>query len=547
MSKEYTGYSPENIIFLGAGATAALMPPTSGIAKFITNLTKKDKSLNERIENSCDNFSQKHKDGLKSLLLMLGDEGNVQKETEIKKRAEKFAIAYQGNKAEIIKNLHKLSELYNWECFKTIAHHSETDSDEVISIMTLYTQFDILINSGAGFKTKKKFFYPYEVVAARNCIVLISNLLLYANTNYNLENHKDIKEKYESFFNILAELMRIEGIEKENIDYESREFILFSYAIISFNWDPVLLGMLFNSHKEINHSNKAPYLGKRCQKLRLFNDFGIVIGSLRMDNDDKEPKLWYQGHESIAKRLNDNEYPNRLMRVGKYLFPHGSSAFRICPVCKKTNFVVRNLGTDYLNYYGPGILPEFGDFYSDELLTQNEIEEFKNGKFDAVQCYECGNIMQLIDTPLIFQTAVKGTKPPLLEEAVNEMLVLIKKAKHLIFNGYSLPPDDVLYRSMIKNTIADNYNRSDEINDKLKISVILYDNSAKDKTWYSQEETKELVKNGKIDQYVAKNVNGFINLFQNCEIRFCFKGFPDVLGNNITEESVKEFLNFENI
>ena len=39
----------------------------------------------------------------------------------------------------------------------------------------------------------------------------------------------------------------------------------------------------------------------------------------------------------------------------------------------------------------------------------------------------------------------------------------------------------------------------------------------------------------------AKNVNGFINLFQNCEIRFCFKGFPYVLGDNITEESVKSF------
>jgi len=536
MSKEFHTYSPETVIFLGAGATAPLMPPTSGISKFITSLIGKKTDLETRINDSCYKFLPLHKTALESLLIMLGDKGEIHRDEEIDKKAKEYAIKYNCDYVETSRQLKKLSNLYNWDCFKTIAQLSEIDENNQISIMTLYTQLDILINTNAGFKCYDKFYYPHEIIAARNCIILLSNLLLYSTTKYNLDNCSDLKNKYETFFSILAKLMLKEGIDRENFNYESLEFIIFSYAIISFNWDPVLLGMLFNAHKEINHSNLIPYLGNRCQKLRLFNDFGIVIGSLRIDKGKIEPGIWYQGHESIAKRLNDNEYPNRLMRVGKYLFPHGSSAFRICPVCKKTNFVVRNLGVDYLNYYGPGILPEFGNFFSDDLLTEDESIAFKEGKFDAIQCYKCGNITRSIDTPMIFQTAVKKTKPPLLEEAVNEMLVLVKKAKHLIFNGYSLPPDDVLYRSMIVNAVA-------EKEEKLKITVVLFDKSVQSGKWFSKKETEELIKSNTLNPYESKIAQGFINLFNNNDLRFSFKGFPYVLGD-ITIESVSDFLYF---
>lgn len=537
MNNKFTKYFPKNIIFLGAGATSKLMPMTWHISDFFTTLTKhsnNENDLDSRIDKACKNFSQVHKEAIKSLLLMLGESGEKERFCEIYQKSEIYSQKYCANFEEIKKELTNLQNLYSWQCFKAIAQRSENDKDKLLSIQTLYTQFDLLIEQNAGFNTEKKFFYPHEVVAGRNCITLFTTLLLFSETSKKLAEDADTVKKYEFFFATLADLMRQEAIDKENFDFESREFLLFSYAIVSFNWDPVLLGMMFKAHKDFNHGNKIPYLGKNCRKLRLFNDFGTVIGSLRKDHSNGEPKVWYQGHESIAQRVNDNDYPNRVMRVGKYLFPHGSSAFRICPVCKKTNFVVRGINENYTNYYGPGILPEFNNFYESGLLTDDEIEAFKKGKFDSVQCYECGNITRSIDTPLILQSAIKGKKPPLLEEAVNEMSVLIKKADHLIFNGYSLPPDDTIYRSMILSAIADRDPKK-----KLLITVVNYDEDLQDKDWYKRDDL-----NSCENENTKNTVNNFSNLFKpdKCEIRFTFLGFPGIVQD---KNSINLLLNYK--
>lgn|GEM_PF-1491542 len=544
MNSSYSRYFPETVILLGAGATSNLMSSSVGIAKFFTKILCGDEKYFERnINESCYIFLDEHKKALQSLLIILGAEGNFNSETEIKNKSAFYANKYGGKADQIKIELNKLKELYNWECFKAIANSTEKYSDGNINIQTFYTQLDLLIISNSGFKTKDKFFYNHEVVSALNCALLLNNILLFCESYSKIKSTPDLVRKYESFFEAQADEMRLEAIERENIPYGSRDFILFSYAIVSFNWDPVLLGMMFHAQKTMNHSNKVPCLGEKCQKLRLFNDFGTIIGSLRKDHNDIEPYVWYQGHESIATRLNDKDYPNRIMRVGKYLWPHGSSAFRVCPVCKKTNFVVRNIsnGTDYLNYYGPLILPEFNTNFSERyLLTEKEKEAFNKGIFDAIECYECGNITRMIDSQIIYQSNVKGEKPPLLQEATNEMSVLIRKAKHLIFNGYSLPPDDTIYRSMIMSAIAD---RDIVKDNRLKITVVNYCESLHNKAWYYRDELSMFI-NSDSKLSVKKEIEYFLSLFDanRSDIRFTFMGFPDIADS---KEKVNNLLNYK--
>lgn len=543
MNNSYERYFPGTVILLGAGATANLMSASYGIANFFTKITRSDeKSLEEIIENTCKKFIDEHKKTLYSLIVILGAEGNLNSETEIKNKSAFYSNKYGGKADQIKSELIKLKELYNWECFKAIANSTEKNSVGNINIQTFYTQLDLLINSNSGFKTKDKFFYNHEVVSALNCALLLNNILLFCESYSKIKSSPDLIRKYESFFEVLADEMRREAIERESKAFDSRDFILFSYAIVSFNWDPVLLGMMFHAHKTMNNSNNVPYLGKECQKLRLFNDFGTIIGSLRKDIDDIEPYVWYQGHESIATRLNDKKYPNRIMRVGKYLWPHGSAAFRVCPVCKKTNFVVRNIsnGTDYLNYYGPLILPEFNANLTDNYLTDKEKIKFNSGIFDAIECYECGNITRMIDSQIIYQSNVKSEKPSLLHEAINEMSMLIRKAKHLIFNGYSLPPDDTIYRSMILSALAD---RNLDQDKRLKITVVNYCKNLQNQDWYYRDEIKNLVNNTK-DGRGKNEIENFLNLFDEnrSDIRFTFRGFPDIAD---TREKVKNLLNYK--
>lgn len=535
-------------MFLGAGAAAPLMSATGGISKFFTYLFDKEKSkktIQEKLATCWHKHLPKHLTALDDLFIMLGSENEKDAnaaQAKIEEKARLYEAAYKGDFDKIKQNLGELKQIYDWECLNAIIYRSEKDEWGNISIQTLYTILDILIEANSGFATSEKFFPQPRIVAARNLVKLLSCLLHVMEVSYIQENKPETIKDYETFFKLLAEIMSSEAIEldNKNVSFESREFILFSYGIISFNWDPILLGMMFNAHKEANESN-PPHLGVKCQKLRLFNDFGLVIGSLRIDKDTNKPEIWYQGHESVAARLNDHKYPNRLMRVGKYLFPHGSWAFRICPSCRKTSMVVKEIGKNYLNYFGPTILPEFIKF-GEELLTHDENDSFKIGVFDALECYECGAIIRFTDTPSIMQSAIKGKKPPLLEEAVNEMGVLLKKADHLIFNGYSLPLDDTIYRSLILMAIAD---RDSVKNGKLKITVLNNDEKKQKQTWYNRAEMKKELEDKTLDDNSRKLVSNFLYLFKDCDIRFSFRNFIDIMkANPDQKQAIQDILNF---
>ena len=87
---------------------------------------------------------------------------------------------------------------------------------------------------------------------------------------------------------------------------DSRRFYLFSYAVISMNFDPILLWLLFNSHKDLNDAS-PPYVGTPAAPMKLFHDHGQVL-ALRPVDVKRGTDIWYPFTEAAAQRLNDPKY-----------------------------------------------------------------------------------------------------------------------------------------------------------------------------------------------------------------------------------------------
>jgi hypothetical protein len=50
---------------------------------------------------------------------------------------------------------------------------------------------------------------------------------------------------------------------------------------------------------------------------------------------------------------------------------------------------------------------------------------------------------------MVPQSAFKGRHAPFIEEIQRDMKTCVEKAKHIVLLGYSLPPDDIIWRSVM--------------------------------------------------------------------------------------------------
>ncbi|MBE9581237.1 MAG: hypothetical protein IMF18_06425 [Proteobacteria bacterium] len=232
---------------------------------------------------------------------------------------------------------------------------------------------------------------------------------------------------------------------------DQHRFYYYSYAFISYNWDPVMAWLIFNAHKQVNDS-KLP-LGRST--LRLFNDSGDGIGIRKIldeyDTGD-EDLLAFMMNESTCKRINDPKYhgdgKSRVVRVGKMLFPHAGLAWRICPRCGR---LFTDFGRTFEDLYstvafGPDLLPGLNDAWKPR--TEEEREHNRRGEYGVIQYVFCGSITRPYDAPLILQSAMKSERHYVLEGIFRELGLVVGNARHLVFAGYSLPKDDYIYHGI---------------------------------------------------------------------------------------------------
>lgn len=412
------------------------------------------------------------------------------------------------------------------------------------------------IQNGQGFyvsnslesEQKVKFIPSEKLIPARNALKMLILLIFSFDYQQSIQEKREVFEQYRSFAEILYQLMIEEGFRlyEEGKEMTSRDFYLLSYAVISMNWDPLLLWLIFHVNKEKNDSSMVSYIGNPPEPLKMFNDMGHFMGVRKIDGNT--PAVWYPFNETVVQRVNDPEHvTGRRVRVGKFYFPHGSTGWRECPNCGKLTMYLGNAEKNWdlmlPSLFPPNILESFR--FGFKSKSEEEKEAWEKGQFSAIQCPFCGTMTEIRHTPLVMQSSFKGNHPPFVEEIQRDMRVAVENAKHIVLMGYSLPTDDVIYRSIL----ATKQNRNTE--DGILCSIVVGYNEEAPDHWLEGEELQEYVeklqKENPQDSFLGV-VNTVWSIFGKKEnkVRGYARGIPNVFiderYNRATREKVVELL-----
>lgn len=522
--QKYNPYWPETVVFWGAGATRSLgMMMTGDIGKVLYHLSglengheNKNADMAVAICKWIPAATPEVRSELKALLTII----DSTEKSDNKKKAARTVLHINVERAN------RLSSLYDWHALKKVIERCPGVAAEDFHLQDLYNLLDMHIKSKGGIEVDEEFINSDRLIAARRTVDMLIQLFHTINYKKMLRDKKDVYRQYYDFAKILAARMQVEGLNRiNNYSLDSKNFYLFSYAVISMNWDPLLLWLIFNAHREANHSSLRPYIGTPPQPMKLFNDFAHFMAVRKVDGEN--PGAWFPMNETAVQRLNDPEHvTDRIVRIGKFYFPHGSHGFRQCPKCGKLTFYLGDVWAyDSDNLFPPQIIPSLSVRKPRSLEEKQAIEK---GMYDAVQCTHCGQITEAHHTPIVMQTNFKGANPSFIEEIQSDMRVAIEKAKHIIFAGYSLPPDDFIYRSML--AARRKMGKEDKGDNAVKCSVIDFDRGAEDR-WLYKEDLEAFHKSHS-ESIFYNTCQRVADIFGMENIRGYGAGFPNVFLKN---------------
>ncbi|MGE5628945.1 MAG: hypothetical protein ACM3X7_12705 [Solirubrobacterales bacterium] len=473
---------PETVVLWGAGATKALgLYETRDLVDIVLSISKKDFSF-------------------------LDDKNETLKESFLKLVTEDLI------------NEPLLSKTYDFKALEAIIK-----TNPHINMHELFTMIDQLIYENMGFNVfyngYSEFLRVDRVIGAKRCLILLVEELERVSIQ-KVPGFMD-PEKVKPYFELadmLTELMKEEALyfDEKNFSRESRKFYLYSYAIISFNWDTVLLWNIFNSNKL---HNSSPVIFKDGLKLNLSTDFGTQIALA--DTNDENYEISYGSDETQCKAVNSRFYPSRVMRIGKFIFPHGMFGSRICPECGKYITTFGGMWDRYgTEIFGPSVFDKLQKNW--KYRTKAEVEQKKG----AIECPYCCQITYPYDMPLIMQTLAKKKSIPKLEEVKNEMGLLIKNAKHIVFAGYSLPLDDIMVKTFFMTILSGN----DKNN--LKCSIVNFDSDYNfNKNWMYGDDIKRYLKES-THQGSKACIKNVCDIFKLNNVRVSLKGIPYIFSKD---------------
>ena len=514
----YNPLWPEVVVWWGAGASAGMnLLTTDSIAYQITQLSQVNEELYEN-----------------------------NKEKEIEMRVKKALKEKGSNNTLIVEDLKKListleskdnneyikyiKETYDWETLKKIIKITPKSGD-IVKIQDIFNLIDMYLFNKTGFRnyTTGEFLDINKISAAREALKLLTIFLQTIQYKRLINENPEKIESYYEFALAIGRLMQEEGLKlKDEVSLIKREFYLESLSFICLIWDPILLWLLFCANKELNNKSNI-YIGKNIEKLKLYHDLGYFMGVRKIDGDT--PEVWYPFNEGIVNRINTEKYTtSKKVRVGKFYFPHGCLGWRECPNCGKLTCYLGN--SREWSYLSESIFPpSITDCFGFEIKSNNEKEEINKQRYDGIQCSFCGTITEVKDTPIVMQTSYKLNNPPFIEEIQRDMKIGISKAKHMVFMGYSLPPDDIIYKSIISTKLS---------NEKIIITLVVgYDKNAEDK-YYTEDEAKEYWKkqNNKTGKDTYDSIKSILSgiIKEKLTIRLYFKGIPNVFKANSQQE-----------
>lgn len=287
-------------------------------------------------------------------------------------------------------------------------------------------------------------------------------------------------KSYVDFYYALAKRELSKKIEC-NIDMQKCEFFIADYSVINFNWDLCSLFPIIESNRILNHENDRCINKEGLPQLRMYTDFNYECASTLNDLP------WYPFTEPAAAIANsDKHMGKRRVVLLKAFYPHGLMNSFKCPKCARHSLYLGN---------------------------QLEIKEVSksidyNKNEPLYKCPNCGAEISAKDFNVLMQSNFKE-RNSFLEETRIKMFCELESAEKLVFIGYSMPQDDVDYRTFFKS-----------LNNVKEAHVVLYDKNAHD---FKQISKGDDFSNYSDDTRTA--IGNYLSVFK--DIYLNTKGFPD--------------------
>lgn len=392
----------------------------------------------------------------------------------------------------------KAEDEFNIEDLINFVKYFFIEDEESFKMIDLYNLIDIQIHKGLNLtmhksiSNEKKILYPHHLVQYRKGILVVLQEYFSMQIKKAQQNKKI--HLYVDFFQEIGKVLLQEKGEliSDGLDLRDSDFVFSNFSYLSFNWDVLLLWSMFIAHKNLNDQNAFYYHNqKRMFKLKVFNDFATFMTSKSFDKDTAK---WYPYNESVAYRLNDpDRNTDRKVVLIPTFFPHGQTNWLDCPYCGKLSA-----------YLGDCFKLQSNSLAMRSPLTAD----------DYYKCVHCGSKLTTKDSAMLLQTLYKS-KTPYLEEIQRAMRIKVEEAKCLIFIGYSLPEDDIDYKSFFRSAKT--------VHDK-KVFVVLMGNGFEYR-WYEAVEVLNMIS----DDINKEVILRYCEIFGKKNVLISMVGFPTAM------------------
>ncbi len=463
MSMERKPCHSETVLFIGAGASSKLnMPTTDEQADILYKLCEKERASEELIKARCFKNCKKDVVDLLNLLDYPGEDLGHFTDEQKSIMASSFPDA---TPEEATARAVSLRRSFDWPALKHVARllkgrqPSEDGKLPDDYLQKVYDLMDVLLRENRGLtmldtEEKECFLSPERLRGGRECLIYLMNIMFacawreLAGTT----EGQDALQPYRQFADALAELMQDEAGNLEAIPLDAPWYYLFSYSVLTTNFEPIFLWLIYQAHRKANRDSPVR-VGNPGKKLQLMLDFPNTL-AMRPLSDREHPEegeldngLWYPVTSAVAQRVNDEKHQSdRVVRIGKYYFVHGSCNFRHCPRCGRLSL---NLGDSWdensPTLFPPGPTKAFS--WGIKARTEAEEEAHRRGEYDAMECLFCGQMTHAQDNFMHVQTHFKGQSPSFIKEITDEALASLTSVRHVVLLGYRFPPDDTIWTS----------------------------------------------------------------------------------------------------
>jgi hypothetical protein len=445
------------------------------------------------------------------------------------------------------KELHKriidLRLTYDWPALKSVASICPGSATGKFRLNDLFNLLDMHISPGFGFRAPSQhraktqlaqFFDARRLIGAKNALLMILIASFYIDYQVCIASKRKEIGQYYEFIKLLGRRMQRQGLalsKKHRLDQPA--FYQGDLGFVSLNYDPILLWLQFLANRELNRNKDVPQVRSPRAKLQLFHDFGHLIPARRIGRgDDDWP--WYPLNEGAAQRLNELKKGDQRVRLTKFLFPHGCLCWRECPDCGKLSaYHGDEWSLDSSGLFPPPPLRAFDTANFPKWITGEERKQRNKGKVDARKCLHCGTLTYANHTQALMQSSFKPRPPSFIEEIQRDLRATTMQADHIIFMGYSLPPDDVTYRAFFSA-------RRQRQRAQVRCTVVGKDDVHPE--WYGPTELKALRLKKSFPESSPAIAAG--DIFGEENVRFYGGGIPNVFldGNAVTEAKLEKLL-----